>query len=254
MESAIKLYISNPGQQDQPEGLSDAEIDESRQSQIKEFTISTVTENRVIKVTETTDQDFNLIKKGGLWSVNNNNSAFEIKPIEYRVLGVVENSPNEYQITAMMYNRTKFGAVDNSTNVEKTQQSQTQIIDIGNGPASLTGEASSINTIEIALDEPVPVVDAKFPISPELISTQSAKLQILEVDFSNLLGPNSVTSSNTGGYFIEVYKNGNKVSFSLDGFDNTSFKVITGTTIDKGDLNFQISRYDQNYKMEDNGL
>ena len=253
-DEKVKLYISNPGQQDQPEGLSDAEIDESRQSQIKEFTISTVTENKVIKVTETTDQDFNLIKKGGLWSVNNNNSAFEIKPIEYRVLGVVENSPNEYQITAMMYNRTKFGAVDNSTNVEKTQQSQTQIIDIGNGPASLTGEASSKNIIEIKLNEPVPVVDAKFPISPELISTQSAKLQILEVDFSNLLGPNSVTSSNTGGYFIEVYKNGSKVSFSLDGFDNTSFKVVIGTTIDKGNINFQISRYDENYKMEDNGL
>ena len=154
----------------------------------------------------------------------------------------------------MMYNRSKFGAVDNSANVEKTQQSQTQIIDIGNGPASLTGAPSSVNIKKIALNEQLPIVDAKFPISPELMETRSTDLEILEVNFSNLLGPNSVTSSNTGGYFIEVYQNGNKVSFSLDGFDNTSFKVVTGTTIDKGNLNFQISRYDENYKMEDNGL
>lgn len=253
----VKLYISNPAQNERPEGMSDAEIDASRQTQIKQFTISAVTENRVIKISETADQDFNLISKGSLWSVANNDSDYEIKPIEYRVLAVVENSPNEYQVTGMMYNRTKFGAVDRSASVEQTQQSKTQIIDIGNGPSTLTGDPSSVQLLTLADGEQSPIFDAKFPIATEDMedSSSSTKREYLEVDFTNLLPSNSVTSTNTAGYYIEVYKgNGQKVSFSLDGFDNTSFKVLLGTNIDRSNVNFALYRLDIDYKMESRGL
>ena len=64
-----------------------------------------------------------------------------------------------------------------------------------------------------------------------------------------------ITSTNTAGYYIEVYKgNGQKVSFSLDGFDNTSFKVLLGTNIDRSNVNFALYRLDIDYKMESRGL
>jgi len=69
-----------------------------------------------------------------------------------------------------------------------------------------------------------------------------------------LIGPNEITAQNTGGYLIEVYKDGQKVRFSLDGYDNTSFEVYLGDRNSYRYTDFNIYRYDANYKLESTGL
>ena len=53
-----------------PSGMSEEELGKSRATQVKEFTIASVSETDKIVISEITDQDFNLVKKGNLWVVN----------------------------------------------------------------------------------------------------------------------------------------------------------------------------------------
>ena len=252
-----------------PSGMSDEELSKSRQTQIKEFTIASVVDTRVVTISEVTDTDFNLIDKGNIWAVNNANTGYEIKPLEYRVLGVVENSQNEYRVTAMMYNRTKFNAIDRSKSLTANQQSQAGSLLVSDLPAALKGEPGQIDYSIVPASLFVEITDAQgntfytpekiiydafFPSTMVNFYEANQDGRKMAVDFSGLIGPNNITAKNTGGYLVEVYKDGQKVRFSLDGYDNTSFQVYLGDRNSYRYTDFSIYRYDINYKLESTGL
>ena len=252
-----------------PSGMSDEELGKSRQTQIKEFTIASVVDTRVITISEVTDTDFNLINKGNIWAVNNTNTGYEIKPLEYRVLGIVENSPNEYRVTGMMYNRTKFNAVDRSKALVANQQSEAGSLLVSDLPSALKGDPKILQYSIVPASLFVEVTDAAgytfytadkiiydaiFPSTVVNFYEVNQDGRKMVVDFSGLIGPNQITSRNTGGYLVEVYKDGQKVRFSLDGYDNTSFEVYLGDRNSFFYTDFNIYRYDTNYKLESTGL
>ena len=256
-----------------PSGMSEEELGKSRATQVKEFTIASVSETDKIVISEITDQDFNLVKKGNLWIVNNDDSAYQIAPVEYRVLSVQETSQNEYQVTSMMYNRTKFNAVDRSQSVTMNQQSKAGSVAITDLPAELVGEPGQVisSTVPAFLYEKIIDDDGNFvftqdkirydAIFPDYASTASwshaeASEEGLKLtcEFGALAEANKLTAKNTGGYVIEVYKDGKKVRFSLDGYDNTSFEVYLGLRGSYRYMDFSIYRYDTSYKLESTGV
>jgi hypothetical protein len=252
-----------------PSGMSDEELGKARQTQIKEFTIASVVDTRVVTVSEVNDADFNLLTKGNVWAVNNTNTGYEIKPLEYRVLGVVENSQNEYRVTAMMYNRTKFNAIDRSKPLTANQQSQAGSFLVSDLPTALKGEPGQIafSIVPASLFVEVTdqngnifytadkiIYDAVFPSTMVNFYEANQDGRKMVVDFSGLIGPNQITSQNTGGYLVEVYKDGQKVRFSLDGYDNTNFEVYLGDRNSYRYTDFSIYRYDTNYRLESTGL
>ena len=71
------------------------------------------------------------------------------------------------------------------------------------------------------------------------------------MNFSQLAADNSVNKTNTGGYIVEVYKqSGEKVRFSLDGFDNTEATVLIGPEQETANMTFEIYRYDPSKKID----
>ena len=49
-------------------GVSDAKIDELRESQITSFTVASVSSGNIVTIQETSNESFNLIVKGSLWT------------------------------------------------------------------------------------------------------------------------------------------------------------------------------------------
>ena len=75
-KSQLKIAVQNGLS---PEGIPTSDVDASREPQIKQFTIASVSETNVITITETTDEDFNSVLKGYVWSVQNTSSEYEIE-------------------------------------------------------------------------------------------------------------------------------------------------------------------------------
>ena len=98
------------------------------------------------------------------------------------------------------------------------------------------------------------IYDAFFPSTMVNFYEVNQDGRKMAVDFSGLIGPNNITAKNTGGYLVEVYKDGQKVRFSLDGYDNTSFQVYLGDRNSYRYTDFSVYRYDINYKLESTGL
>ena len=97
----------------------------------------------------------------------------------------------------------------------------------------------------------LPVFDAKFPFS----TTSASNDEYIKVKFESLIGVNSITAQNTGGYIINLFRGtGNKVTFALDGYDNTTFYVLLGSGVERSNVCFQIYRYDTSFKLESTGL
>ena len=250
--SKLKIAVEN---QVPAEGMTTEELDATRQTQIKQFTVASVSETNVITISEISDEDFNLVEKGFIWSVQNTTSNYEIEEVEYRIVSINEQSFNEYQITAMMYNRSKFAAVDDSQNLTKTQQSKTTVVDVGSLPAALENfgnpPVSSFTTI--TKDIVLPEFDARFPNISTLGAEGASPINniYLTLNFSQLAADNSVNKTNTGGYIVEVYKqSGEKVRFSLDGFDNTEATVLIGPEQETANMTFEIYRYDPSKKID----
>ena len=246
------------------QGMSTAELDSSRQTQIKQFTIASVSETNVITISETTDEDFNLVEKGYIWSVQNTASTYKIEEIEYRLLAITEQSSNAYQVTGMLYNRSKFKAIDESKSIENTQQSKSQMVDIGSLPSPLSASGTAPTSNFVVVDpqtDKLPPFDAKFPseVRGEAANNPMIKRNketILDFDFTTVAAANAVTKDNTGGYVVEVNKgDGEKVRFTLQGHDNTKATILMGDEfIQRGDVSIQIYRLDPSLKMESTGL
>jgi len=223
--------------------LTQSDIDETRQTQIKEFTISSITNSNEIIISETTDEDFNLIPIGSLWSVQNTDADYNIREIKYRVLTVNEQTQNEYSVSAMLYNSTKFDAIDFQDELQKNQDSEPQKVVISNFPDPIVSTASSVEQISTANST---YYDGYFATK-----TSTSDVQ-LSVDFRDKT--TSFTSQDTGGYMVEVYKDGQKIRFALDGYDNTSFVIFLGDENLFRYVSYDIYRYDTDYKLENLNL
>jgi len=125
-------------------GIEQNEIDETRATQIQQFTVSAVSgsdansggaQNDVITVEDA--EDFSRVAVGTIWSMQNTAADYKIKEVEYRVLSVTEETAGEYGVTAMMYAGSKFGAIDESRNLVATQQSAS-ILNPESVPTDLT--------------------------------------------------------------------------------------------------------------------
>lgn len=221
-------------------GVTDSEIENQRTPQIKSFTISSVTSNNQITISETTDEDFNLITRGTIWSIENESSDYDIKNINYRVLTIEEKALNEFMITALLYNRSKFDAFERGLNLQKTQESKELKFEITGYPAALTGAVASSSLQKANLTSEI--YDAY------LVSEKSENDIMAVVDFSSLVQP-----ANTGGYVVDFSVWGRNLRFCLDGADNKSFKVFLG---DKNKLpssntiKYKIYVYDKDFKLE----
>jgi predicted phage tail protein len=246
------------------EGISTEEIDESRQTQIKEFTVASVSETNVVTISEITDEDFNLVKVGYIWSAQNTSTDYKIEEVEYRILAVAEQSSNAYQVTGMMYNRSKFKAVDESKSIENTQQTNSLVVQVGSLPEPLSGEGAdpTVNFVTVnPQTDAKPPLDAAFAAELRGNSATNEMVKknietVMDIDFTTLAAANAVTSENTGGYVVTVYKgDGEKVRFTNEGHDNTTASVLMGDeTLDKANINIEILRLDKSLKLERTGL
>lgn len=111
-------------------GIEQSEIDETRATQIKQFTVTAVTgsdansggvQNDVITVEAS--EEFSRVDVGTIWSMQNTETEYKIKGVEYRILSVTEETAGQYGVTGMMYAGSKFGAIDESRDLVSTQQS-----------------------------------------------------------------------------------------------------------------------------------
>jgi hypothetical protein len=246
-ESKLKIAVE---EQSPSLGVPVSDINASREPQIKEFTIDSVSETNVVTVTTASEEDFNMVLKGYIWSVQNTNSDYEIEEVEYRIIGVTEQNFNQYQVTGMMYNRSKFAAIDESRSVENTQQSKSTVVSIGSLPPALTGDLEGatdpiITFTNIQNDTILPYFDGKFPN----ISSYATNYY-MTVDFSQLATYNAVNFQNTGGYILEIFKaSGEKIRFSLAGHDNTRANILIGPDYERDNISVEIYRYDTSFKV-----
>jgi len=238
--SSKQLSILAKERQDSnKKGITDSEIDNQRASQIKYFTISSVTDNNIISISETTDEDFNLITRGTIWSVENSTAGYDIKGIEYRVLSIEEKALNEFQVTAMLYNSTKFNALERNSNLEKTQQSDELKFSLSGYPSETVNLSSEYISDANINDQ---IYDAYFVRET---STNDKKIEVV-LDLGNQ------DLSNVGGYVVDFFVLGKNLRFCLDGSDNTSFSVFLGDgdKIPTKGMGYQVYVYDKDFKLE----
>jgi hypothetical protein len=111
-------------------GIRQSEIDETRATQIQQFTVTGVSGSDTTSggaqndlITVEADEALSRVAVGTIWSMQNIAADYKIKEVEYRVLGVTEETAGQYALTGMMYAGSKFGAIDESRDLVSTQQS-----------------------------------------------------------------------------------------------------------------------------------
>ena len=227
------------------EGISDSDIDQLRQSQIKQFTIASLDEN-TLTVSELEDDDFSLIPNGSIWTAENLDSDIEIKDVKYRIISIVEQSINEYQLTCLIYNETKFNHIDRRKRIAKTQFSKPQVMTPRTKPSALSSTQGA---------------------SLESLIVNSKGVATLSVNFDNVVEDSGVNRDDIGGYNVEVYIGGfpNKSVVLRDitdgsgrvetlGANNTSFKVLLGPRRKIQSVSYRIYVFDKDEVLEEIGL
>ena len=111
-------------------GIGQSEIDETRATQIQQFTVTEVSGSDASSggvqndlITVEASEGFNRVDVGTIWSMQNTETEYKIKGVEYRILSVTEETAGQYGVTGMMYAGSKFGAIDESRDLVATQQS-----------------------------------------------------------------------------------------------------------------------------------
>jgi len=111
-------------------GIKQSEIDETRATQIQQFTVTGVSGSDATSggaqndlITVEADEALSKVAVGTIWSMQNIAADYKIKEVEYRVLAVTEETAGQYALTGMMYAGSKFGAIDESRDLVSTQQS-----------------------------------------------------------------------------------------------------------------------------------
>ena len=228
-------------------GISDAKIDELRETQITAFTIASVDSGNVITIQETSNEYFNSVVKGSLWVMENNDSTYDIKPIKYRVLGVDEIALNQFTVTAMMYNSSKFNAIERDQNIVNNPNSKTINFDVGAYPEPFAASSQTTNLISYINGLTTNLNDYDAVFTSEVTDGDA----VLSVDFAIAFSSYTGDVSNIGGYLIEVSMLGNKVRFCLDGYDNTEFKVFLGNRDTVKNVRYEVYIYDKQFKLQD---
>ena len=220
------------------DGVTDQEIDNQRTPQIKSFTVSSVSENNVITISEANDTDFNLITRGTIWSADNNDSGYNIKGIKYRVLSTEEKALNEFQVTAMMYNETKFNSLERGKKLEKTQQSSNLSFGIGDYPSAAGAVITDDGLVNANINDQI--YDAYYTKER---SDSDVKYEG-SFSFDNL-------SEEIRGYIVDFSVLGKNLRFCLDGRDNTSFSVFLGNRSGLPErMSYEVYVYDRDFKLE----
>ena len=220
------------------DGVTDQEIDNQRTPQIKYFTVSSVSENNIVTISETDDTDFNLITRGTIWSADNNNSGYNIKGVKYRVLSTEEKALNEFQVTAMMYNETKFNSLERGKTLEKTQQSSNLSFSIGDYPSVTNAVPNDDGLLEANINDQI--YDAYYT------KERSDNDYKYEGSFSFNPLPQEIR-----GYIVDFSVLGKNLRFCLDGRDNTSFSVFLGNRDDLPTrMSYRVYVYDKDFKLE----
>jgi len=241
-------------------GVDQATIDETRISQIKQFTVASVAVNEgkdggpsnQITVEAPTGlaeaNEFSVVKKGTVWSLQNTSSAYEIEEIEYRVLSVVEQSQGEYQVTGLLYNRSKFNAIDLAKNLTPIQASKPEITVIldSERPSALDAGGVEFKGAHFEYKD----LD-KYTYDASFADSMSVKDHALVVDFTTLT--QGLTHENTGGYLVDIYRNGESRQITLRGVKSTKFKVFLSTIDDTASVSYSIYRFNADFVLQATG-
>ena len=239
-------------------GVPQSTIDETRISQIKQFTVASVTVNEgkeggpSNQITleaptglEAETNEFSAVQKGTVWSLQNTSSAYEIKEIEYRILSVVEQTQGEYQVTALLYNRSKFNAIDLAKNLTPTQASKPEITIIVDSERPAALEGTGVSIVKMFENLGAYTYDASF------IDSTSIRDLAVEVDFSTLT--QTFTHENTGGYLVDIYSNGESRQITLKGVKSTTFRAFLGPVDSLENFSLSIYRFNADYVLQVTG-
>ena len=238
-------------------GFSQAEVDETRAPQITQFTISSIgpsdssvggVQNDLVTVTDSGESDFSNVKIGTIWSVQNTASSVEIEEIEYRVISIAEQSPGQYLLTALMYESSKFDAIDQAKNLSATQQSKSEmtVITDSDRPSALSLEKTEGGSAERPLQttedvgEGVPYYQFRFTDDVDgLLDDFEAKdkMKKYKVDFTEAAQgtPSSVTA-----WLAKVTVGGDTKQAVLSGRDNTVFYILIGSALNQQGYSYDI--------------
>jgi len=151
-------------------GIPEAKINETRATQIQQFTIAAVSgsdansggaQNDLITVENA--EDFGKVAVGTIWSMQNTSTDTNVTEVAYRVLSVTEETSGQYAVTGMMYESSKFGAVDESRDLSPTQQSTSSVAPEGPVIGAIDFDWSLdqtqfdiVETSEVAIGDKVP--------------------------------------------------------------------------------------------------
>ena len=205
-------------------GISATEMNETRAPQIQEFTIADVgpsdpeaggVQNDLITV-DNDSENFDSVTTGTIWSIQNLNADYQIKEVEYRILSVVEHTAGNYEVTAMMYAKSKFGAIDESRNLMATQQSKSQFM------KPVTVQSPSLDgSVDVEMAQLVPVSGAEFTVgdASEAREIENRDKTKLVLDFSNKA--NEVILELAAGQFIDKWH----VSLRTSGWSDGPFAL-----------------------------
>ena len=239
-------------------GVSADSINQTRDSQIKQYTIASVSTNNsgkeggnsnVITISETTDEEFDRVQLGTIWSVQNTNSDFNIKEVEYRVTSVSEQSQGEYQVTGLLYNRSKFNAIDLAKDLTPSQQSEPQVTILvdNDRPEPLDPDTSATSATFLYNNLQSLYFDYEFT------STRTERDVALRVDFSNAAESSGVNKVNTGGFIIEISMDGDNRQITLYGADNTEFQVFLGPRDSYESISYSVYRFNTSFVLQETG-
>ena len=201
----------------------------------------------MLTISETTDDDFSLIPNGSIWTAENLSSDIEIKDVKYRILSIVEQSLNEYQLTGLIYNETKFASIDKRKRIAKTQFSKPQIMTPRAKPSALSStQGASVESL-IAFDASHMKENGGFGFEDAEAGVS------LKVNFGNVVDDSGVNRDDIGGYSVKVTRSGKSITFTLDA-DKTEFIAHLGDRDNIQYVNYRISVVDKNGIHEEIGL
>ena len=249
-------------------GMSQAKIDETRAPQIQEFTVAAVgpsdpgeggVQNDLITVEAS--EDFDSVGVGTIWSIQNLNTGYQIKEVEYRILSVVEQTAGDYTVNAMMYAGSKFGAIDESRNLMATQQSMPQLT------SPVVVQTPPLDpSVEVDEARLVPVLDNVHVVGDSNDARDAARQnkKMFTLDFTTAAGrvilkPNEFVFS----WLIKLSVGGrlmNQITVMSDGTpDSISWKpaptkvnIWLGDKLDTSDASYTLS-YNVMAKTADSG-
>lgn len=241
--------------------ISDTQIANLSTTYVYTFTVSSVGKDgnfrtKITVQTNTTEALENLyaISPSSLWiyekSSTNTSSSFTQK---YRILGIKESNPVEYEITAVEYVKNKFSYVDNRDNLsantiysnESINQNVTiprDILSYNNpdvsvifGDNGIVSQNSETYDYSAKYDYVLHGIDYSDSQVSTLFSVNIISVnKILEFINSNY----SSIKDNVQGLLIEYVLNSKKVTFRWHIGDQTTYKVVVPKLEEENTLEF----------------